>query len=95
VPLYDDLACAELGWPVTPRGPRIAEFLDAYGLDDRACILDVVRRRQEVVRATIEAWAAAGDPVFARLRRTGRVAEIRDNIRYAERSHDEWEPFLR
>lgn len=95
VPLYDDSTCARLGWPVTTRGPRIAQFLDAYGLDDRTDILAVVRRRQEVVRATIETWAAAGDAAFAALRREGRVADINNDIAYVERSHHEWELFLR
>jgi thiamine kinase-like enzyme len=95
VPLYDDRTCAGLGWPVTSRGPRVARFLDAYGLDDRADILTLVRRRQEVVRATIESWAAAGDPVFTGLRREGRVADIDNDIAYAERSQHEWERFVR
>jgi hypothetical protein len=89
VPLYDDPTCARRGWPVVPRGPRIARFLDAYGLDDRAGILEVMRHRQDVVRATI-----AGDPVFAGLRREGRVAEIEGDIAYAERSHRKWQRFL-
>jgi hypothetical protein len=94
VPLYDDRTCVRLGWPVVPRGPRIARFLDAYGLDDRAGILPMVRRRQEVVRRTIETWAA-GDPVFAGLLREGRVTDINNDIAYAERSRREWESFLR
>lgn len=95
VPLYDDAACARLGWSVVPRGPRIARFLDAYGLDDRADVLSVVRRRQEVVRATVETWAAEGDPAFTALRREGRVAETTANIEYVDRMREEWEPFLR
>jgi hypothetical protein len=79
---------------VVPRGPCIARFLDAYGLDDRAGLLATVRRRQEVVKATIESWAAAGDPVFAGLRREGRVADIDNDIAYLERSHHEWEPLV-
>jgi hypothetical protein len=95
VPLYDDRTCAQLGWPVAPRGPRIARFLDAYGLDERGGILAVVRRRQDVIRETVETWAAAGDPVFAGLLREGRVAQTRVDIRYGERSREEWEAFLR
>jgi hypothetical protein len=94
VPLYDDRTCTRLGWPVTPRGPRIARFLDAYGLDDRADILPMLQQRQAVIRTTIETWAAR-DPVFAGLRQEGRVAEIKNDIAYAERSQDAWEPFLR
>jgi hypothetical protein len=94
VPLYDDDTCRRLGWPVTPRGPRIARFLDAYGLADRTGIRAMVRRRQEVVRETIETWAAAGDPVFTVLRREGRVAQIEDDIRYGDRSRADWAAFL-
>ena len=95
VPLYDDPTCARLGWPAMPRGPRIARFLDAYGLDDRDGILTVVRQRQEVVRETIATWADAGDPVFAAMRREGRVTDIENDIAYVKCSHDQWEPFLR
>jgi hypothetical protein len=95
VPLYDDRTCAALGWPVAPRGPRTARFLDAYGLADRSDILAVVRRRQEVVRDTIETWAAAGDPVFAGLRREGRVAQIQADIRYGDCTRAEWAASLR
>jgi hypothetical protein len=94
VPLYDDPTCADLSWPVRPRGPRIARFLDAYGLEDRADILTTLRRRQHVIRTTIKTWAAAGDPVFAALQREDRITSIDNDIAYAERSHHEWEPFL-
>jgi hypothetical protein len=86
VPFYDDAACARLGWPVTPRGPRIARFLDAYGLDRRDDLFDVVLRRMEVTRTTIETWADGGDPAYIRLRREGRLTEITENIRYVEQS---------
>ena len=38
---------------------------------------------QEVVRATIDTWAAAGDPVFASLRQEGRVTDIDNDNAYA------------
>ncbi|TDV57691.1 phosphotransferase family enzyme [Actinophytocola oryzae] len=94
VPLYDDVTAARLGWPTAPRGPRIARFLDAYGLDDRADILAVLHRRQQVIRDTIQTWAEEGDPAFVGLRREGRLAEIDDDITYARRKHREWKAFL-
>jgi hypothetical protein len=95
VPLHDDETCARLGWPVTPRGPRIALFLKAYGLDDRSHLLATLRRRQEAVRSMVETWAAAGDPVFARLFAEGHPVGTANDIAYAERSRDEWEPYVR
>jgi hypothetical protein len=95
VPLYDDAACAQAGWPVADRGPRISRFLDAYGLDRRADILAVVVRRMEVTRATIRTWADSGDPNYIRLRDEGRLTEIDDNLRYVAQSCRRWTPFLR
>lgn len=95
VPLYDDDACAALGWPATPRGPRIAAFLDAYGLDDRSDMLNVLRRRQEAILATIACKAHEGDPAYLSLRSEGRLDEIATNMEYAARLHDEWARFLR
>jgi hypothetical protein len=85
VPLYHNQRCARLSWTITPRGPRLAQFLDAYGLKDRSGILATALRSQAVVATTIEAWAAASDPVFAGLRHEGRVAKIRGDMRYVER----------
>jgi hypothetical protein len=98
--LYDDRTCARLGWPVVPRGPRIARLLDAYGLDGldgRDGILRVVRERQAVVRATVledPALAGLRRPALAGLRREGRVAEIENDMGYAERCRREWQRLL-
>jgi hypothetical protein len=43
VPLYPDDVCARIGLPVLPRGPRLRQFCDGYGLRDRDRFLDVVR----------------------------------------------------
>jgi hypothetical protein len=95
VPLYDDAACARLGWPISARGPRIMQFLDADGLDRREDLLDIVLRRMEITRTTIESWAAAGNPDYMRLRCEGRPSQISENIRYVEQSYREWRTFLR
>ncbi|MBL7259702.1 phosphotransferase [Paractinoplanes lichenicola] len=89
VPLYDDETCARLGWPVVPRGPRIARFLDAYGLTEREHVLATVRRRQESTRTAIET-----DPSLAELRREGRAVEIGRDIAYGADRRSEWERFL-
>jgi hypothetical protein len=95
VPLYDDATCARLGWPIVARGPRIARFLDAYGLDRREDLFDMVLRRMDVTRTTIQSWADAGSLDYIRLRREGRLSEISENIRYVEQSYREWTTFLR
>jgi hypothetical protein len=94
VPLYADAQCAKLGWPLTPRGPRIRRFLDAYELDDRIDVLNVVKERQESVRLTIESKAADLDPVYVDLLAEGRVIEILGNTSYLEQSRQEWNCFL-
>ncbi|GAA5020974.1 aminoglycoside phosphotransferase family protein [Actinopolymorpha pittospori] len=43
VPLYTDEDCARIGLPVAARGPRLREFCDGYGLQDRDVFLDAVR----------------------------------------------------
>ena len=94
VPLYDDAMCTGLGWPIVARGPRIAQFLEAYGLAGGDDLFDIVLRRMEVTRMTIQSWADAGNPAYVRLLREGRLGEIRENIRYVERSRPEWQTFL-
>ncbi|MEQ7006736.1 phosphotransferase [Actinopolymorpha sp. B17G11] len=43
VPLYPDEVCVRIGLPVLPRGPRLREFCDGYGLQERESFLDAVR----------------------------------------------------
>lgn len=43
---------------------------DAYGLEDRRDLVDLLARRMDVLAATIRAWADAGDPAFAAMRGT-------------------------
>lgn len=96
VPLYDDKTCANFGWPVEPRGPRIAMFLKAYGLDafEASTMLDVLRRRQHATWATIAHKSDHGDPIYENLRREGRLEEIEANMRYAAQHYDEWSDHL-
>ncbi len=43
VPLYTDDDCRRVGRPPEPRGPRLREFCDGYGVEGRDTFLDVVR----------------------------------------------------
>jgi hypothetical protein len=95
VPLYDDAMCARLGWPIVARGPRIARFLEAYGLEPGEDLVETVLRRMDVTRTTIRSWADAGNPDYIRLRNEGRLTEIGENIRYVERSQREWRACLK
>jgi hypothetical protein len=86
VPLYDDARCARLGWPVVPRGPRIARFLAAYGdFEGRADVLTVLDDRQCSLYDTVDR-----DPRMAGLRAEGRLEEIDADRRYARRMRAEW-----
>ncbi len=94
VPLYDDERCVELGWPIEPRGRRMRLFCDAYGLQYRAGLLDLLRRRQESVRDGLTSGAVAGDAACARLCEEGRPAEIERDLDYAARCRAEWQASL-
>ena len=45
VPLYPPDICARLGFPAEPLGPRLRVFCDAYGLTERADLLETLRAR--------------------------------------------------
>lgn len=65
-PLSSDAGCIGLGFSEPPdRLGRLALFCDAYGLDDRTGLLEMVVRRIEGLRDDILQRAAAGDPGVA------------------------------
>jgi aminoglycoside phosphotransferase (APT) family kinase protein len=57
------------------RGLRL--ICDAYGLDDRARLIDTIWWWQDRCWRGIEAGAAAGDPAMARLRNRGAAGSVR------------------
>ena len=60
-------------------GRRLRLFCDAYGLDDRSTLLDVIQHRQQVMHDTVRVWGEAGIPGFAELWKTGHaIAPLRD-----------------
>jgi hypothetical protein len=66
VPLASDASCRGFGFPVLPDRPRrLARFLDAYGLDDPAGLLELAAQRVTILRDDILTRAAAGDPSVA------------------------------
>lgn len=93
VPLYDDAECRSRGLTPEPRGRRIRLFCDAYGLENRAGLLDVVRRRQQAVPDSVQAWAAEGHEGFARMWAEGMQGPL-DDIAYLDEQRDAWERYL-
>jgi hypothetical protein len=87
VPLYDD---AQFGTP-TEQARRMRLFCDAYGLEDRRGLLDLIARRQHVLYNSVVAWAAAGDPAFAVMCRDGHTQGILSDLAYVRRHRAEFE----
>lgn len=66
VPLASDAGCLVFGFSEPPdRFGRLAQFLDAYGLNDRSRLVEVAATRIEGLRDDILRRAAAGDPGVA------------------------------
>jgi hypothetical protein len=92
VPLYQPSALGSLtrdfGTP-SEQGRRARLVCDAYGLDDRAALLDLVERRIQVTHDTLAARAAAGEPAWLRMWQEGHGAEHAENLVYLRRHHAE------
>jgi aminoglycoside phosphotransferase (APT) family kinase protein len=74
VPLSPDQGAVQLG-AVLPvdRPRRLRRFCDAYGLADRAGLVDIILRRIQAVCDLIVGQAAKGDPFFQRHLAEGHV----------------------
>lgn len=81
VPLYPD----ERFGPPDARARRAALFCDAYGLVDRAGLLDTILARQRSAYETVEQWGRAGLPGFAQLYEGGLHKGALNDIAYVER----------
>ncbi len=78
---------AHVCWQYLDLGPGITDvaaagrglrlICDAYGLDDRASLIDAIIWWQDRCWRGIEAGAAAGDPAMARLRDRGAADSVR------------------
>jgi Phosphotransferase enzyme family len=53
---------------------RLRLFCDAYGLDDRSRLLDVIQDRQQVMYDTVRIWGEADVPGFAEMWKTGHAS---------------------
>jgi Phosphotransferase enzyme family len=94
VPLYPDEDCARLGFPVRPRGPRMRLLCDAYGLDSRETLLDVVRARQQSLYDTAREWGEAGRPGWREVWRDTRGEQWLRSIRYLDENREAWQRSL-
>jgi hypothetical protein len=93
VPLCEDRRAARR--PLPPRAPRLRAFLDAYGLDDRSTLLDVVEERQQVHVRTIRAWGGEGRPGWRELLARGYAELPVEDARWLSRHRRELERALR
>lgn len=90
VPLRDNQECVGAGWAAPPdRAHRLRLICDAYGLSDRAGVLQAIRARVEGTAEWIEAGASVGDPVFGRLLREGHAQGYRRAATYLDAADSE------
>jgi hypothetical protein len=88
IPLYgtpdsdDPFDLSQLG----PRARRARLFCDAYGLLERAELVDQIIERQQAVHALFERKAAQGDPSYQRLWNAGAGDGILRQVKFV-RSH--------
>jgi hypothetical protein len=65
VPFVPDEICSLIGWPAPPdRARRTRIFCEAYGLEQRAALMETADRRIEAMIATGLARNAAGEPKY-------------------------------
>lgn len=85
VPLVPDQGAVQLGvvLPVDRPG-RLRRFCDAYGLADRAGLVDTILRRVQAVCDLIVGQAAKGDPFFQRHLADGHVDGYRRDLGFIE-----------
>lgn len=87
VPLYGDPGSDPFDLAdFEPRACRTRLFCDAYGLEDRAGLVDKVIDRQLAVHDAIKRGAAAGDPAYQRLWELGAGTGIQRQADYV-RAH--------
>jgi hypothetical protein len=97
VPLYQDPSFGsthgDFGTPAE-QGRRAAVLCDAYGLEERAGLLDLVERRIRVSHDSLAAWAAAGVPTYVKLWRAGHGEGTHGNLAYLRHHRAEIERHL-
>lgn len=90
VPLYGEDEYGSLA----ERARRITVFCDAYGLDDRLGLLDIVRQRQMVLFDSVRTWAAEGVPAFVRMWEEGHGDGVLRSLAWLDAHRAELERYL-
>jgi hypothetical protein len=92
VPLYQSGSLGSLtrdfGTPAE-QGRRARVLCDAYGLAERAGLVELVERRIRAVHDTLAARAAAGEPAWVRMWQEGHGTESAANVAYLRRHRDD------
>ncbi len=96
---------AHVCWQFAGLGPQIEDtaqacwqvrmICDAYGLADRAAVVDAILWGQDRCWRGIEAGAAAGDPAMTRLHGSGAAQEVRQQHDWVARHRTELQAALR
>jgi Phosphotransferase enzyme family len=95
VPLYGDPGSDPFAPDqFEPRAARTRLFCDAYGLQDRSMLIDMVLARQLAAYTAVEQGASAGDPAYARLWEMGAGNGIQRQIDYVRHHRAELERVL-
>lgn len=95
VPLYGDSDCDPFDVNVfEPRARRARLLCDAYGLEDRGGVFDMLIHRERAVYAAIKSAADKGDPAYVRLWEMGAGEGIQRQITYAQRHRSQLEQAL-
>jgi hypothetical protein len=91
-PLYRNAAFGsthgDFGTPAE-QGRRARVLCDAYGLAERAGLVELVERRIRAVHDTLAARAAAGEPAWVRMWQEGHGTESAANVAYLRRHRDD------
>jgi hypothetical protein len=96
VPLYEDAAWLQRhGEPLPPDKPRrLRIFCDAYGLEDRSGIVDLVRRRVQVLYDSVRTWGEAGVGEYAHIWADTRGRQWLGTIDFIDREREAWDRAL-
>lgn len=94
VPLYDDAFYRRQGVPPPDRPRRLRIFCDAYGLDDRSGIVELARRRVEVLYDSVRTWGEAGLPNYKQVWADTKGRQWLGTIAFIDREREAWERAL-
>ncbi len=97
VPLYGETEAGDPFDPAIfdPRGERVRRFCDAYGLNDRGGVVEMIKLRQETTHATFKRRAEAGDPPYVRLWEMGAGDGLTRQTAFLDRHRPNIEAYLK